>query len=72
MTIPSHDRSPLPQKVRRFTLPMPPPLAHVHVWLIETGGGWAISKTVAHLAALVDEAVLARSSDGVARRYRLA
>ncbi len=45
MTIPFHDQSPLPPNVRRFTLPMPPPLAHVHVWLIATGGGWAMFDT---------------------------
>ena len=45
MTISFHDGSPLPEDVRRFTLPMPPPLGHVHVWLIATGGGWAMFDT---------------------------
>ena len=39
------DTPSLPAGIRRFTMPMPPPLAHVHVWLIETGGGWAIFDT---------------------------
>ncbi len=36
------DAPELPGGILRFTLPMPPPLAHVHVWLIPTGGGWAM------------------------------
>ena len=39
------DAPELPGGIRRFTMPMPPPLAHVHVWLIETGGGWAMFDT---------------------------
>lgn len=45
MTQPDLDTPQLPDGIRRFTMPMPPPLAHVHVWLIETGGGWAIFDT---------------------------
>ena len=45
MTQPELDAPDLPAGIRRFTMPMPPPLAHVHVWLIETGGGWAMFDT---------------------------
>ncbi len=34
------DAPELPGGILRFTLPMPPPLGHVHVWLIPTGNGW--------------------------------
>ena len=36
------DAPELPGGILRFTLPMPPPLGHVHVWLIPTGNGWAM------------------------------
>ena len=36
------DAPELPGGILRFTLPMPPPLGHVHVWLIPTAGGWAM------------------------------
>ena len=45
MTEPAIDQPELPAGIRRFTMPMPPPLGHVHVWLIETGGGWAMFDT---------------------------
>ena len=36
------DAPELPGGILRFTLPMFPPLDHVHVWLIPTGSGWAM------------------------------
>lgn len=36
------DAPELPGGILRFTLPMFPPLGHVHVWLIPTGNGWAM------------------------------
>lgn len=42
MTEQPTDAPELPGGILRFTLPMPPPLGHVHVWLIPTGGGWAM------------------------------
>lgn len=36
------DAPELPGGILRFTLPMFPPLRHVHVWLIPTGNGWAM------------------------------
>jgi glyoxylase-like metal-dependent hydrolase (beta-lactamase superfamily II) len=38
----ANDAPELPGGILRFTLPMPPPLGHVHVWLIPTGNGWAM------------------------------
>ena len=36
------DAPELPGGILRFTFPMPPPLGHVHVWLIPTAGGWVM------------------------------
>ena len=67
MTEPAIDQPELPAGIRRFTMPMPPPLGHVHVWLIETGGGWAMFDTgfpSPEGAALLEQEIRPLLTDG--------